>query len=346
MLDIVLGIFEILFICLKYIVSSVIPFNLNKEKDVSADTVLITGGGSGIGRILAQKFASLGSSVIIIDINEDGMNKTRELIQRTGGLCKAYKCDISSREDVYETAEKIKEEMGFVSILINNAGIVGNAKRVSEMDDEKVIQTMNVNVFGCIWMTKAFLPDMISENRGHITFISSYAGLSGAGSLSDYCTSKFAVVGFADSLGLELRGDGYENIHVTTVCPWVIDTGLFAGARNPYIPTLEPRFAANRIMEAILRNESIVYLPRIVYLLVFLKSILPAEAAIKLYMILEGYTFMDGFTGREKKILDTEDEMGNETVNDLGNKGRKMSRSSLKKASLTINGMNNNSNED
>lgn len=311
---------EILFLTLKSFVLCFIPYKW-KSNDVSNDVVLITGGGSGIGRILAQKFASLGSQVVIMDVDEAGMAKTCQLIGRSGRACRAYKCDVSNRALVYTTAEKIKEDFGFVSIVINNAGITGSARRISELNDERTIMTMNVNAMSHFWVTKAFLPDMMKESRGHLVYIASYAGTNGSVALADYCASKFAVIGLAESVSLELIADEYNDIHVTCIAPWLINTGLFAGARNPYIPALEPRYAAQRIMQAILANERVVCLPRLMYVLNFLKAILPTEAAIKLYMLMEGYTFMEGFTGRKKTIIDdNENEVSDEPVNNLNNK--------------------------
>lgn len=337
------AIIEIYIAILKSIGQLFIPYDW-KEKDVSQDTVVITGGGSGIGRLLAQKFAMRGSKVIIIDIDEAGMDKTCQLVERIGGTCKAYKCDISNREYVYTTAEKIKEDVGFVSIVINNAGITGSARRVSDLNDDRTVMTMNVNVMSHFWMTKAFLPDMLKENRGHLVYIASYAGLAGSVALADYAASKFAVMGFSESLALELSTDGYDNIHVTTVCPWLIDTGLFSGARNPYIPALEPKYAAQRIIQGILANEILIYLPRILYVLVFLKAVLPCEAANKLYALLEGYTFMDGFTGRQHKIQDgslddNQNDIPQEPINNLNHKPRrKSSKKGNKKPVINING--------
>ncbi len=80
--------------------------------------------------------------------------------------------------------------------------------------------------------TKAFLPDMMATNKGHIVSIASVAGLSGSVKLSDYCASKFAAVGFEESLRLELQCDGYYGIHSTVVCPFFINTGMFAGVKS------------------------------------------------------------------------------------------------------------------
>ncbi|RWR98364.1 short-chain dehydrogenase/reductase family 16C member 6-like protein, partial [Dinothrombium tinctorium] len=93
-----------------------------RYKDVSRDVVLITGGGNGIGRLLAIKFAKKGAKVVIWDINEENLNETKRTIDDAGGLCSAFVCDVGKKSDVYKTAEIVRKEVGDVTILVNNAG--------------------------------------------------------------------------------------------------------------------------------------------------------------------------------------------------------------------------------
>lgn len=299
MADIGMGLLRVLYEWIKSICLFCVP-NHYRLKDVSQDTVLITGGGSGIGRLLAHRFASQGSRVVILDVNEQGMKETVSMITEEGkGSCSYYKCDISDRTQVYATAAKIKSEVGFVSILVNNAGITGGAKRLTELDDDRIVKTMEVNALSQFWTTKAFLSEMISRNHGHVVFVSSYAGLLGGTLLSDYCASKFAVMGLAESVTLELKSDGHD-VQTTAICPYLIDTGLFQGAAgNPFIPTLKPEETADRIMEAIRLNQPILLIPQPLYITIFLKSVLPISAAFELYKALGGLNFMQGFTGRQ-----------------------------------------------
>lgn len=270
-------------------------------KDVSQETVLITGGGSGIGRLLALMFSGFGCHVIILDVNKEGLDETTRLIIKSGGSCRAYQCDISKRDYVYSIAEKIKQENGFVSIVINNAGITGGSKRILELNDERIIKTMEVNALAHFWMIKAFLPEMKLRNHGHIVTISSFAGLTGSVALADYCASKFAAVGIAESLMLELRADGYTGINSTIVCPFFVDTGLFKGASVPLIPTLEPKFVAEKIVEAVLLNQKHLLIPNLVlWLLLTFKTVFPVGMSFKLFDFLDGKSVMDKFTGREE----------------------------------------------
>ena len=268
-------------------------------KDVSKDTVLITGGGSGMGRLLALKFGSKGSHIVVIDINEKGLIETASLVQETGGRCSYYVCDVSDRKQVYATAARIQQEVGFVSIVINNAGITGSGKPFCDLDDEKTIQTMNVNTLSQFWVTKAFLPEMKKRNQGHLVFISSFAGLSGGNRMADYCASKFAVIGIAETVTLEVKEE-FDGIQTTLVCPYLINTGLFDGAKGSrFLPTLDPEWTANRIMQAILTNQTYLVMPRSLYFTMFFKSFLPVAASFELYKSLDGFRFMQGFRGRE-----------------------------------------------
>ena len=273
--------------------------NSYRFKDVSQDTVLITGGGSGIGRLMAQRFAALGSRVVILDVNEAGMKETASLITKSNGSCVYYVCDVSNRQHVFSIAAKIRDEVGFVSILVNNAGITGCGSRFLELNDERIIKTMEVNAFSQFWVTKAFLPDMVERNQGHVVFVASYAGLVGGCNLADYSASKFAVMGLAESVTLELKADG-RNINTTAVCPYLIDTGLFHGAAgSKLVPTLKPDHAADRIMDAIRLNQYILVMPQSLYLTIVVKSLIPVAAAFELYKALDGLSFMQGFTGRQ-----------------------------------------------
>lgn len=267
-------------------------------KDVSQETVLITGGGSGLGRLLALAFSSLGSHVVIIDVNKEGLEETARLIVKSGGSCRFYQCDISKRDYVYSIAEKIKQDNGFISIVINNAGITGGSKRLLELNDERIIKTIEVNTLAHFWIIKSFLPEMKQRNHGHIVTISSFAGLNGAPSLADYSASKFAAIGLAESLYYELHTDGYNGIKTTIVCPFVIDTGLFKGASLPLIPQLKAKEVAEQIIQAILLDQTILVLPKYLYLTIIIKTLFPTAVGLKVFNLLNGGKLMDKFTGR------------------------------------------------
>lgn len=148
-------------IALFYLIKAILLFFVPKclrFKDVSQDIVLITGGASGLGRLMAMKFAKLGSTVVIWDLNLAGLEETKKLIEELRskkdkvGQCYHYQVDISDRFKVYAAAERVKQEVGSVSILINNAGIV-QGKRFLDCDDQKIIKTFDVNALAHFWVS-------------------------------------------------------------------------------------------------------------------------------------------------------------------------------------------------
>lgn len=272
-------------------------------KDVSNDIVLITGGASGLGRLMAIKFAKLGSKVIIWDLNLAGLEETAKLIEEIRskkenvGKCHYYQVDITNRFDVYATAERIKQEIGDVSIVINNAGIV-TGKRFLDCDDQRIVKTFEVNVIAHFWVIKAFLPSMMERNHGHLVSIASIAGHIGAYQLTDYCASKFAAVGLEESLRLELNCDGYDGIHSTVVCPYYINTGMFSGIGRSLIPILTPEYVVDETIKAILINQEVLCLPNIVYMVVMSKAILPTKSFLWFHRAVGAASTMKTFTGR------------------------------------------------
>ncbi|RWS27100.1 epidermal retinol dehydrogenase 2-like protein [Leptotrombidium deliense] len=263
-------------------------------KDVSKDNILITGAGGGLGRLLAVRFAPKVANVIICDINEDGLNGTKKLVTEAGGKCHAYICDVSDRSSVEEVASKIFDEVGNVTMLVNNAGIV-NGKSFEELKPEQIERIFRVNVLSHFWTCKAFLPAMIESDYGHVVCISSVTGLSAVPKLSDYCATKFAVLGFFQSLYVEHKPK--SSVNFTVVCPYHINTGMFAGMGSTIIPTLEPDYVADEITKAILTNQEMLILPKFFYFTTFLQSIMPVNVAPYILRACKGDIAMDSFVG-------------------------------------------------
>ncbi|KFV00891.1 Epidermal retinol dehydrogenase 2, partial [Tauraco erythrolophus] len=203
-----------------------------RKKNVSGEIVLITGAGSGLGRFLSLKFASLGATVVLWDINQEGLKETSRLARENGAeRVHCYTCDCSKRQEIYRVADQVKKEVGDVSILVNNAGVV-IGKRLTDIPDSLVEKTMEVNVMAHFWTCKAFLPAMIARNHGHLVTIASAAALTGTSHLADYCASKFAAYGFAESVNFEMKNLGKTGVKTTIVCPFMINTGMFDGCKT------------------------------------------------------------------------------------------------------------------
>ncbi|VDM39841.1 unnamed protein product [Toxocara canis] len=187
------------------IVTSVLPVGVLKRKNVDGKVVLITGAANGLGRELAQRFAKYRAHLVLWDIDKEGNEATAQMCREIGSECHTYTLDMSKRELIYETAERVKSSVGDVDILINNAGILNNGPFM-DVSDERIRKVMDVNVMANIWVSmislkffvqivRSFLPSMLENDRGHLVSICSAAGLFGASGLVDYSVSKFAAVG-------------------------------------------------------------------------------------------------------------------------------------------------------
>ncbi|GFS04278.1 epidermal retinal dehydrogenase 2 [Elysia marginata] len=245
-----------------------------RQKCVRGEIVLITGAASGMGREMVLEFAKLGAITVALDVNRCGLEDTKGLVENIGGKCYTYVCDVSDKVQVRQVANQVRAHVGDVTIIVNNAGVV-SGKKLLDLTDEEIERTMGVNLMAQIWITKEFLPSMLENNHGHIVNMGSTAGLVGLSQLVDYSTSKFGVTGFTQTLNYELHFSGHDGVTTTLVCPSFVKTGMFAGCKMEYpliLPDLEQRPTVRRIMQAILTNQTEVYLPRMVYPMVALKQ--------------------------------------------------------------------------
>lgn len=238
--------------------------------------VLITGAGSGIGRLMAFSFAREKCNLVLIDINKDAVDAVAKEIASTGVKVEAYKCDISDEKNVAEVVSEIDCRFPRMDIIVNNAGIVVG-KSVLSLTMKEIRRTMDVNFFGHIIFIKHYLPQMIQRNAGHIVNISSSSGLLGYPNASDYNASKFAEVGFTEALRMELKKFGHSGVKTTLVCPYAIDTGMFTGFKPLLLnPILKPDYVVKEIMEAVKKEKSIIKMPFTVSLSLFIKLFPPA----------------------------------------------------------------------
>eukprot|EP00128_Syssomonas_multiformis_P006371 Colp12_sorted_trinity150504_noHs@23050 len=272
------------------------------RKSLAKEHVLITGGASGIGRLMALILAKKAAVITLLDINKEGLEKVVAEIKAAGGTAHGYTCDISEREEIYKVAEKVKSEVGKVTILINNAGIV-SGKKLLDCPDNLVEKTFRINTMALFWMSKAFLPSMIQENHGHIVTIASTAGTIGVCGLADYCASKFGAFGFDESIRMELRAMG-SKVKTTVVCPYYINTGMFEGVKTRFsfiLPILEPDYVASSIVNAIETNQEVLVTPRFCYLAPLIRAIMPVWMFDLSADILGISVSMKDFVGRNKK---------------------------------------------
>ncbi len=267
--------------------------------EIAGQHVLITGGASGIGRLMAKKLAALGGRISVWDIHRQNLDAViAELNATASGSAHGFLCDVSKRDVVYRVAEETRAAAGAVDILINNAGVVSGA-RLLDLSDDKIEATLAINTGSLFWTAKAFLPQMIERNRGHVVTIASAAGLIGVARLTDYATSKWAAVGFDESLRAELRQIA-PGVKTTVVCPFYIDTGMFHGVKSRFpwlLPILKEDDVATRIVSAIQRGKRRLCVPPLVYTIPPMR-LLPVGVFDWLATFLGVNASMEGFEGR------------------------------------------------
>ncbi len=210
---------------------------------------LITGASSGIGRALAQRFATEGARVALVARRQDELEKLEAEIREAGGEALVLPCDVADREQVEACAARALENLGGIDILVNNAGY-GHHRTFLEWDLADMERLMRVNYFGTLYFTKALLPQMVERRKGWLVFVSSVAGKIASPEEAAYAASKFAMEGLASALSIEVEDAG---IHVLSVRPGVIRTPFFdeeALARMP--PVSKRQFVeVGRLVDAI-----------------------------------------------------------------------------------------------
>ena len=260
--------------------------------------ILITGGASGIGKIMARLMLERKAKVILWDIDQGKLDNTISELKIHGDIF-GYTVDISNVDQIQDAAKRVKHDLGMVDVLINNAGIVVG-KYFHEHSTSDILKTMEINAHAPMFITREFLEDMLQKNAGHICNISSSGGLIGNPKMSVYVASKWSLIGWSDSLRLEMNRLK-KDVHVTTIMPYYINTGMFDGV-NSRIPILEPEAAARTIINAIQKNKKMVTLPGYIYRLTRLGQ---AVMTVHLFDWFAGnvmgiYKTMEHFTGRKK----------------------------------------------
>lgn len=260
--------------------------------------VFITGGAGGIGELMGRHALEQGAAKLIIwDINKSNLRSAANNFEEYSDKIHTYSVDVSDPEQIYDNAETVLKQHGHIDILINNAGIVVG-KRFEKYSRDEINKTIAVNLLGAMHTTRSVLPTMMDRGTGHIVNIASAAGYMGNPKMSVYASSKWGVIGWSESLRIELKQ--YPRIRVTSIEPGYINTGMFAGVKPPVLtPFLEPEDIARQIIKAVQKNKLHLRAPFMVKLLPFLKGILPTRlfdfVAGKLFQV---YHSMDTFQGR------------------------------------------------
>ena len=202
--------------------------------------VLITGGDKGIGRAIAERMASLGAKVAFTyNRNIDGANEVTALHENT----KSFQCDLGSSESILKLIKDVKEYLGGVDILINNAGYDNDATFV-KMQEEQWNSVLDVNLRSMFPVTKAFIDGMIENGWGRIINLTSIAGYTGAFGKANYAAAKAGVVGFTKSLAMEF---GKKGITVNGIAPGAVQTDLLMRIPEKYLDVIINNIPCKRL---------------------------------------------------------------------------------------------------
>ena len=267
---------------------------------IKGSCVLITGGASGIGRIMGRMVLEKGARKLVIwDINEQGIRETIEEFRAIGDA-KGYKVDVSDSKSVEECFKRTVWECGNVDILINNAGVVISNNTFDKLSIGEIERTMDINATAPMIIAQQFLPGMIERDHGHICNIASAAGMLANPRMAVYAASKWAVIGWSDSVRIELK-QMKSKVRFTTVAPYFINTGMFDGVKSRIFPILKPEPTAKKILDAIERNTNFKGIPFSYHFIRFCQALLPTSIFDYIFGEVVGiFHAMDHFTGRKK----------------------------------------------
>jgi short-subunit dehydrogenase len=243
-------------------------YRISRETGLAGRRVFITGGSRGLGFALAQVFAEEGCPIALCARGPEGLERARKHLESRGAVAFSYICDVADREQVERVISDAERELGRIDILVNNAGViqVGPAEDMTLADYESA---MNIMYWGTVYPTLQVLPSMLERGAGHIVNIASIGGRVSVPHLVPYCAAKFAVVGFSEGLGAELKQRG---VRVLTIAPGLMRTGSYVnalfkghqqlesvwfgiGASTPGL-TISANRAARQIVKAVKQNRA------------------------------------------------------------------------------------------
>lgn len=244
--------------------------------DYTGKVVVITGASSGIGEQSAEEFAKLHANVILVSRNEAQLQKIAIELSKYKTETFVYACDVSDRDQVDKMGKIIIEKFGTIDVLVNNAGF-GIYNTVEKTKIDELESQISTNFLGMMYCTKAFLPQLLKQRSGHIVNVASVAGSIGIPGMAAYCASKFAMLGFSESLFHELKGTG---VGVTVVSPIMVRTNFFkheSFGRMPRYSTtsLDPKTVANAVVRAASSPRLEIVIPQFVRIAIWMKQTFP-----------------------------------------------------------------------
>lgn len=255
---------------------------------VQNKVIVVTGGGNGIGRELALRLLDQGARVAAVDINEAGLQETAALAGANTARLSLHIANIADRSAVEALPEQVIAKHGAVDGLINVAGIIQPFVRIKDLEYAAIERVMNVNFYGTLYMTKTFLPHLLTRPEAHIANISSMGGFLPVPGQGIYGASKAAVKLMTEALHSELSN---TNVKVTVIFPGAIGTNIAnnsgvghtlnvpSDAQRQSIKPLAPSKAAQIIVDGIERDDYEILVGRDSSLMSFLYRFSSRRAA-------------------------------------------------------------------
>ncbi|ROW06541.1 hypothetical protein VMCG_04392 [Cytospora schulzeri] len=275
------------------VINNRVAFGMPREVNLEDEVIVITGGASGLGLLIAEVYGMRGASVAVLDVREMSNGEARGVT--------FYKCDVADKEQVARVARQIEQDLGTPTVLINNAAIVVG-KRLLDMDMDEVDRSLSTNLLSCFYTLKTFLPSMVRgpNGSGTIVTISSVIGKVGAAHLTDYAAAKAGLIGLHKSLTAELR-QTHPGVRTVLVTPGQLGTPLFHGVRTPssfLAPVVEPVEVAREVIAAIDGGRAGVISMPLYARMMDWYNVLPLSLQVIARRLAGVDTAMDGFIGR------------------------------------------------
>ncbi|MFC4128718.1 SDR family NAD(P)-dependent oxidoreductase [Nocardia rhizosphaerae] len=274
-----------------------------KLETVAGKRVLVTGAAMGLGKLFAEHAVREGADAVVLwDVNELALRETAAQLAAEGGKVHQYVVDVSSQEAIREAAAAVRAEIGGIDILVNNAGIVrGNTYFWETENRADIDKTMAINSLAPMYLTLEFLPGMVAgAGQARVLNIASSAGLVANPRMAVYAASKWAALGWSDSVRLELEQAGHDHVKVTTLCPTYINTGMFDGAKGIlFTPMLEQHDVVDTAWREMKNGGALVVLPWTSRMNRALTGLLPIKVRDFYLNAVGVYHSMDQFTGRK-----------------------------------------------
>ncbi len=248
---------------------------LGKKVDVEGKRVLVTGGARGMGRLWVEHFLDDGAKVAIWDRSAEMLTELKAELAAKGQKVFIQPVDVTDEKGVGRAVDELARKWGDVDILVNNAGIVIGGK-FEDVPYSDMAKTVAVNLNGVMLATKMFLPQMMKRGTGHLINVSSASGFLGVPYMPAYSASKWAVIGFTESIRLELKMGGYHDIGISLFCPSYVATGMFEGVKPPMLtPILTPEQAVERAYKAFRAGHYLIKEPLMVKMTPLLRAVMP-----------------------------------------------------------------------